>query len=195
MDSSSAEHQPRDLDGVYDQTIVQPAGSANIEHYRTTKILKRIRLLAWIQTQIKLFNSYLLIMAVKYYSHIRFIDKSIRASLPPIVFLAMYRSETVAHEIGSLGYLVAIVASLSFAMQPRAKFLQNIFRNILFACVATSFAILGLWCARQAKIHTQPPTTNAPYNSSAAAISAIFLFFNVYIANACRAVTLSSILN
>ena len=102
----------------------------------------------------------------------------------------MYRSKSVALEIGSLGYLIAIISSLSFAMQPRAKFLQNLFRNILFTCVAAPMSILGLWCARQAKNHTQPPGSKALYNSSAAAVSAIFLFFNAFIANAFRAVAL-----
>jgi hypothetical protein len=75
-------------------------------------------------------------------------------------------------------------------MQPRAKFLQGLFRNILFTCIAVPFTILGLWCARQAKNHTQPPGSQTLYNSSAAAVAAIFLFFNVFIANAFRAVTL-----
>ena len=102
----------------------------------------------------------------------------------------MYRSKPVALEIGSLGYLVAIVSSLTLAMQPRAKFLQNLFRNILFTCIAVPFTILGLWCAREAKIHSQPPGSQALYNSSAAAVSAVFLFVNVFIANSFRAVPL-----
>ena len=102
----------------------------------------------------------------------------------------MYRSKSVALDIGSLGYLIAIISALSFAMQPRAKFLQSLFRNILFTCIAVPFTILGLWCARQAKNHTQPPGSHALYNSSAAAVSAIFLFFNVFIVNVFRAVTL-----
>jgi hypothetical protein len=102
----------------------------------------------------------------------------------------MYRSKSVSDEIGSLGYLIAIISSLSFAMQPRAKFLQSLFRNILFTCVAVPFTILGLWCARQAKNHTQLPGSQAPYNSSAAAVTAIFFFFNVFVVNAFRAVTL-----
>ena len=100
----------------------------------------------------------------------------------------MYRATSVATDIGSLGYLVAIISSLSFAMQPRAKFLQSLFRNILFTCAAVPFTILGLWCSRQAKSHTQTPGSPALYNSSAAAVCAIFLFVNVFAVNAFRAV-------
>src|SRR5271169_393314 len=74
-----------------------------------------------------------------------------RGALPPIIFLAMYRADDVAQNIGSLGYLVAIIASLSFAMQPRAKFLQSLIRHLLFTCASVPLTIFGLWCAREAK--------------------------------------------
>jgi hypothetical protein len=112
-----------------------------------------------------------------------------RGSLPPIIFLAMYQSTPVATQFGSLGYLVAIIASLSFAMQPRAKFLQGLIRNILFGCIAVPITTLGLWCARQAKLHTQPAGSTELYNSSAAAVSGVFLFFNVFAVNSFRAVS------
>lgn len=113
-----------------------------------------------------------------------------RGALPPIIFLAMYRADSVAQSIGSLGYLVAIVSSLSFAMQPRARFMQSLIRHILFTCVAVPFTIFGLWCAREAKNNSQPAGSKALYNSSAAAVCAIFLFFNVFVVNAFRAVPL-----
>jgi Putative ER transporter, 6TM, N-terminal len=100
----------------------------------------------------------------------------------------MYRSTAVANNIGSLGYLAAMIAALSFAMLPRSKFIQLLLRNMLFACLGCPFAILGLWAARQARNHTQPPGDHGQYNSSAAAVSAIFLFVNVFIGNAFRAV-------
>jgi len=100
----------------------------------------------------------------------------------------MYRSTPVANEIGSLGYIVAIIASLQFAMQPRSKYLQSLIQNIIFTCAAVPYSILGLYCARVARQHTQAPGDTSRYNSSAAAISAIFLFVNVYALNAFRAV-------
>jgi putative Ca2+/H+ antiporter (TMEM165/GDT1 family) len=100
----------------------------------------------------------------------------------------MYRADSVSKDIGSLGYLVAIIASLSFAMQPRSKFIQSLIRNIIFTCVAVPFTIFGLWCAREAKHNTEPAGSKALYNPSAAAVCAIFLFFNVFIVNAFRSV-------
>jgi len=100
----------------------------------------------------------------------------------------MYRATSVADDIGSLGYLVAIISSLSFAMQPRAKFMQSLFRNILFTCIAAPITMLGLYCARQAQLHTQPAGSTARYNSSAAAVCAIFLFVSNFGINAFRAV-------
>jgi hypothetical protein len=100
----------------------------------------------------------------------------------------MYQASPVAQVFGSSGYLVAVIASLSFAMQPRAKFLKSLILNILVTCVAVAFTILGLWCSRQAQLNTQSPGSTEVYNSSAAAVSAIFLFFSVFAANSLRAV-------
>jgi hypothetical protein len=101
----------------------------------------------------------------------------------------MYQATPVAREFGSLGYLVTIISSLSFAMQPRAKFFEGLLRNLFFTCLAVPLTILALWCAKQAKLHTQPPGSTALYNSSAAAVSATFLFANVFAVNSFRAVS------
>jgi len=101
----------------------------------------------------------------------------------------MFQSNPVADMFGSLAYLTAIITCLCFTIMPRAKFLQSLIRHVLFTCLAVPMAILGLWCARQAKLHTQAPGSTDPYNSSAAAVSAVFLFFNAYIINAFRAVS------
>jgi hypothetical protein len=100
----------------------------------------------------------------------------------------MYQATPVAELFGSLAYLISLVASICFANMPRAKFLQNLVRHIFFVCFAAAMAILGLWCVHEAKVHTQPPGSTDQYNSSAAAVSAVFLFFNVYLMNAFRAV-------
>jgi Putative ER transporter, 6TM, N-terminal len=102
--------------------------------------------------------------------------------------MSMYRAQPVADTLGSLGYLVAIISSISFAMAPRAKFFQQLIRHILFTCASVPYGILALYCARVARDNTQAPGDTNRYNSSAAAISAIFLFFNVWVANSLRAV-------
>jgi hypothetical protein len=100
----------------------------------------------------------------------------------------MYQATPVAREFTSSGYIIAVIASLSFAMQPRAKFFQALVTNILLTCLAVLITILGLWCSRQAQLNTQSSGSMEPYNSSAAAVSAIFLFFNVFAVNSFRAV-------
>jgi hypothetical protein len=83
---------------------------------------------------------------------------------------------------------VAIITSLCMAMAPRAKFLESIIRHIFFTCIAVAMTLLGLWAARQARNHTQDANDKSIYNPSAAAVSALFLFFNVFGVNAFRAV-------
>ena len=111
-----------------------------------------------------------------------------RGALPPIIFLAMYESGVVSNYFGSLGYLVVIISSLTFAMMPRGKFIESVIRNIFFTCLAVPVTIFGLWCCRQAKLNTQPPGSTAAYNSSAAAVAATFLFFSIFAINSFRAV-------
>jgi hypothetical protein len=100
----------------------------------------------------------------------------------------MYQASSVANYFGSQAYIVAIVASFSFAMHPRGKFVRNLFVGLIVYCLATVISCLGLWCARQAKLHTQSASDSNPYNSSAAAVSAIFLFFSLFAINSFRAV-------
>ena|ERR1700737_2446218 len=99
----------------------------------------------------------------------------------------MYQATPVAQQFGAQSYIVAIVSSLSFAMQPRGKFVQNLLWQIMFSGLAFGITTLGLWCARQAKQHTQGDSTDL-YNSSAAAVAAIFLFCNVFAISSFRVV-------
>src|SRR5271163_2588708 len=104
----------------------------------------------------------------------------------------MYQASAVSNHFGPSMYLTAIVATLSWANDPRAKFLHNIFLSLILYCIAMGITCLGLWCARQARLHTSPPGDTSSYNSSAAAVSAIFFFFNQFSINAFRAVSTSS---
>jgi uncharacterized membrane protein len=100
----------------------------------------------------------------------------------------MFENDVVADYFGSLGYLIAIISSLTFAMMPRGKFIESVIRHIFFACLAVPVTIFGLWCCRQAKLHTQSPGSTDLYNSSAAAVAATFLFFSIFAINSFRAV-------
>ncbi len=122
----------------------------------------------------------------------------VKGALPPTISLAMYQSTPVAKIYSTLGYLVAIMSVLSFAILPRSKFLQTMLLNIIGVCIGSAVALLQIYCSVQARAHTTaapPPSSNGPspgsavsgYNSSAAAVCAVWLFFNIYLANTIRA--------
>ncbi|KAK9358070.1 hypothetical protein V1504DRAFT_462254 [Lipomyces starkeyi] len=79
---------------------------------------------------------------------------------------------------------------LSSAMLPRAKFLQTMMFNIIGICIGACIALLTSFCSVSARMNTtsiSPGTkTLETYNSSASAVSAIWLFFNIAISNAFR---------
>ena len=65
-----------------------------------------------------------------------------KGALPPIISLAALRSFAFAHKYTTLGYLVAIMSLLGFAIMPRAKFVQNMVLNIVRpspSCVHTIY--------------------------------------------------------
>ena len=147
------------------------------------------RLLKWLKSEAHDFSFPRFVLAAKYpqlSSKLTLEVLSLRS-----VFLAMFQATPVAREFGAQTYVIAIVASLCFPMNTRAKFIQTMVSNTLFSGLAACISLLGLWCAREAKIHTQSPGESDRYNSSAAAVSAVFLFFNLFSVNAFRAVRLS----
>ena len=122
----------------------------------------------------------------------------VKGALPPVISLAIYQSTAVADIYSTLGYLVAIMSVLSFAILPRSKYIQTMLFNIVGVCIGAAVALLTIYCSVQARAHTSPSvkaTGNGPspgaavatYNSSASAVSAIWLFFNIYLVNTVRA--------
>ncbi|KAL8805534.1 MAG: hypothetical protein Q9182_001903 [Xanthomendoza sp. 2 TL-2023] len=125
-----------------------------------------------------------------------------KGALAPTIALALYQSTGFADTYATLGYLVAIMSILSFVIIPRAKFVQMMLFNIIGICIGFCIALLSIYCSVQARAHTSPqPSTGpksssggpspgaavAPYNSSASAVCAIWLFFNLYVSNTLRA--------
>lgn len=122
----------------------------------------------------------------------------VKGALPPAISLAVYQSTAFAEVYSTLGYLVAIMSVLSFAILPRSKYIQTMLFNIVGVCVGAAVALLEIYCSVQARAHTTPsvkatgkgPSPGAAvttYNSSASAVCAIWLFFNIYLANTVRA--------
>ena len=98
----------------------------------------------------------------------------------------------------TLSYLIAISSILSMALLPRSKFFQTMTFNILGICIGSSIALLSCYCSVQARLHTSATVSSTTsigvsgsaqaveYNSSASAVSAVWLFFNICVSNALR---------
>ena len=108
-----------------------------------------------------------------------------------------YQSNAFANTFTTLGYLVGIMSVLSFSILPRSKFFQTMMFNVIGLCIGAAVALLTIYCAVQARVHTTPvsvkssdgPAPGAPtstYNSSASAVCAIWLFANIFAANSLR---------
>ncbi|KAI0396932.1 hypothetical protein F5Y17DRAFT_417375 [Xylariaceae sp. FL0594] len=114
-----------------------------------------------------------------------------KGGLAPVISLAIFQSDAIANEFQTFGYLIAIISVLSLSVLPRGKYVQTLVFNLLFLCIGAAVAVLILWSALQARLHTQtaPPDPRArpPYNSSQSAVSAVWLFANIWIVNTLRA--------
>lgn len=124
-----------------------------------------------------------------------------KGGLPPTIALAFYQAQPVANTFTTLGYLVAIISIIGFCIMPRARFLQTLLLNLLSSCIGAAMALLMIFCTVQARLHTTTPAGELPsgqqsptpgaslvmYNSSASAVSAIWLFFQIYLVNTIKA--------
>lgn len=131
--------------------------------------------------------------------------KMVKFALPPTICLSAYQSHSVASTFTTVrvtvgmnrelnvdrikvGYIIAIGGILASTLTPRAAFLQNIIVDAFAISLATAVVLLAMWCAIQARKHTTPPGTPlSEYNSSAAAVVGIWLFFMIYLINVSRA--------
>ncbi|KAK3116009.1 hypothetical protein LTR53_004069 [Teratosphaeriaceae sp. CCFEE 6253] len=111
----------------------------------------------------------------------------LKGSIPPTVGIAMYQSPAVAAQYSTLGYLVAIISILGFAIMPRGKFLQTTVLNLMATCLAAAVNLLALYTVTQARAHTTPPGQPLQgYNSSASAVCAVWLCVQLYFVNVVR---------
>lgn len=119
-----------------------------------------------------------------------------RASVAPVISISIYQAPAVRNLLTTLGYLVGIISVLCLVVLPRGKFIQNLVLNLLTASIGAAMAILIAWSSVQARLHTSnleemaeyiAKNGRAPYNSSQSAVCAVWLVFNIWIANAVRA--------
>ena len=119
----------------------------------------------------------------------------IKGALPAIIALAAYQSNAYSSEYTTLGYLTAIMATLTLAMQPRAKFLQAMFLSVVMVCTGAAVALLQIQTCVAAR---QTPTTASTAGSSgsqqavrysvAASVTAgVWLMFTIYLTNVLKA--------
>ncbi|RAH73279.1 uncharacterized protein BO66DRAFT_315857 [Aspergillus aculeatinus CBS 121060] len=73
------------------------------------------------------------------------------------------------------------------ALLPRAKYLEGLVLNILATCIGISISLLAMWSGIKARQHTTPPGLTASYNSSQAAVCAIWFFCSMWAAGTVRA--------
>ncbi|PLB49083.1 MFS transporter [Aspergillus steynii IBT 23096] len=127
-----------------------------------------------------------------------------KGAVPPTIALAAYQADSFASHFNTVGYLVAIVSVLGFAIMPRAKFIQMMVLDVLAVCTASAVALLMMYSSVKAREHTDPSSipssgsssiatngsggiTATPYNSSASAVSGVWLFFEIYLVHSFRA--------
>ena len=101
--------------------------------------------------------------------------------------MAWYQSVDISEIYTTLGYLVPIITVLSVPIMPRAKYIQTLILNIMGVCIGSAMALLGIWSGIKAREHTTAAGSTAQYNSSQAAVCAIWLFANIYFVNVMRA--------
>lgn len=108
----------------------------------------------------------------------------------------MFQAPAIRDLLSTLGYLAGIVSVLSMVLLPRGKFLQNLLLNLVTTSIGSAMAMLILWSAVQARLHTSDLQEmyayiathgRAPYNSSQSAVCAVWLVFNIWFANTIRA--------
>ena len=127
-----------------------------------------------------------------------------KGALAPTIAIAAYQATAWADHYTTIGYLIGVSTVLSLVIQPRAKFIQTMLIQIFCSTMGCCIALLACYCTVQARIQsvgfdgpgTGGPGTSgtaargaqtAPYNSSASAVAAVWLFAEIYLISAVRA--------
>ena len=127
----------------------------------------------------------------------------LKGALAPTVAIAAYQSSAWATQYNSIGFLVGVVAVFALVTQPRAQFLQSLFVHIIVATIAYAISLLASFSAVSARANSESGSPGsggldtvgiavtgaptAPYNSSAAAVTGIWLFAEIFVISVFRA--------
>ncbi|RMY77600.1 hypothetical protein D0863_01236 [Hortaea werneckii] len=123
-----------------------------------------------------------------------------KGALAPTVAIAAYQATSYADTFTTIGYLVGVMAVLSFPIQPRAKFMQTMLVNLFATCLGCAVTLLAMYCSVTARLNTESNTAasgtsaaaaagiaTSPYDPSASAVAGIWLFAMIYAISAARA--------
>lgn len=105
-----------------------------------------------------------------------------KACIAPTISLALYQDNGFSNYYTTLGYLTVVMTILSIVVMPRAKLLQTMTVSIFFACFGAALSLLAMYCCVQAR-----NGDTATYNSSAAAVGALFLLIQIFMISVVRA--------
>ncbi|RDH36292.1 hypothetical protein BDQ94DRAFT_185415 [Aspergillus welwitschiae] len=103
------------------------------------------------------------------------------------ISLAIYQSDHIAKRFTTVGYIMAMIAFFSMAMLPRAKYLEGLVLNILATCLGSALSLLTMYCGIKARQHTTTSDSTASYNSTQAAVCALWFFCTQWAAGTLRA--------
>lgn len=108
---------------------------------------------------------------------------AIKASIPPTILLCAIQSNTWINMFKTQSYLAAIISICVPATLPRAKLVEYNFQLAFAVVLSYCWTLLGGWSGLQARKHTiNSPEESNDYNSSASAVSAIFMMFWIWCA-------------
>ncbi|EXJ78639.1 hypothetical protein A1O1_09040 [Capronia coronata CBS 617.96] len=122
----------------------------------------------------------------------------LKGGVPPAIALASYQSDGWAKQYSTLGYLVAIISTLSMPILPRAKYVQGLTNSLIAICLAAAMGLLAIQCAVAARQHghthsastttgSSGSTQSTDYSAAASVTACVWLFFNLYMTNTIRA--------
>ncbi|UPL03077.1 hypothetical protein LCI18_014011 [Fusarium solani-melongenae] len=114
-----------------------------------------------------------------------------KGALTPVLVISIHQSTAVANITLTTGYLATLISVSAQCLLPRAKYLKILFFALLASCLAAALCCLACYTAIKARgSHGTVDGVDAGlgvYDSTASAISGIWLFVMIWVANAIRA--------
>ena len=105
-----------------------------------------------------------------------------KSSIAPTITLALYQVDSFASYYTTLGYLSIVMTILTIVIMPRAKMLQTMLVSIFFTSLGAALSLLAMYCCVQAR-----GGSTATYDSSASAVAAVWLIFQIFCISVVRA--------